>query len=111
MLGEPLREVGHSAGPALLHPLDRPSDRIRIEQGHRVQDAQYVPVGRVQPTKLPATEGRQSMRVMIRYKLKRDQVERHLELLRAVYEELESTQPDGLRWARLSTTAATRLWS
>ena len=39
------------------------------------------------------------MQVMIRYKLKRDQVERNLELLRAVYEELESVQPDGLRWA------------
>jgi len=37
--------------------------------------------------------------VMSRYKVKRDQVERHLELLRPVYEELESTQPDGLRWA------------
>lgn len=37
------------------------------------------------------------MRVMIRYKVKRDQVERNLELLRAVYEEMESTQPDGLR--------------
>lgn len=38
-------------------------------------------------------------RMMIRYKVKPDQVERHLELLRAVYRELESTQPDGLRWA------------
>ena len=38
-------------------------------------------------------------RLMIRYKVKRDQVERNLELLRVVYEELESTQPDGLRWA------------
>lgn len=37
--------------------------------------------------------------VMISYKVKRDQVERNLELLRAVYEELESTQPDGLHWA------------
>jgi hypothetical protein len=37
------------------------------------------------------------MRVMIRYKVKRDQVERNLELLRAVFEELESTQPDGVR--------------
>ncbi len=37
--------------------------------------------------------------MMIRYKVKPDQVERHLELLRAVYQELESTQPDGFRWA------------
>lgn len=37
--------------------------------------------------------------VMIRYKVKRDQVKRNLELLRAAFEELESTQPDGLRWA------------
>jgi len=36
---------------------------------------------------------------MIRYKVKPDQVERHLELLHAVYQELESTQPDGLRYA------------
>jgi quinol monooxygenase YgiN len=39
------------------------------------------------------------MRVMIRYRVKRDQVAPTLELLRAVYEELESTQPDGLRYA------------
>ncbi len=38
-------------------------------------------------------------RIMIRYKVKPDQVERHLELLHAVYQELESTQPDGLRYA------------
>ncbi len=37
--------------------------------------------------------------VMIRYKVKRDQVEQNLELLRAAYKELGSTQPDGLRWA------------
>ncbi len=36
---------------------------------------------------------------MIRYKVKPDQLGRELELLRAVYEELESTQPDGLRYA------------
>jgi hypothetical protein len=36
---------------------------------------------------------------MIRYKVKRDQLERELELLRAIYEELEATQPDGLRYA------------
>jgi hypothetical protein len=34
---------------------------------------------------------------MIRYKVKPDQVERNLELLRAFFEELESTQPDSLR--------------
>jgi hypothetical protein len=39
------------------------------------------------------------MQVMIRGKVKPDQVERNLELLRAVYEELESIQPDGLRYA------------
>ncbi len=37
-------------------------------------------------------------RLMIRYKVKRDQVERNLELLRAVYQELGSIQPEGLRW-------------
>ena len=36
---------------------------------------------------------------MFRCKVKHDQVERNLELLRAVFEELESTQPDGLRYA------------
>lgn len=38
-------------------------------------------------------------RMMIRYKVKPDQVQRHLELLDAVYEELESTRPDGFRWS------------
>jgi hypothetical protein len=37
------------------------------------------------------------MQVMIRYRLKPDQVERNLELLRAYFEELESTPPDGVR--------------
>jgi hypothetical protein len=37
------------------------------------------------------------MQVMIRYKVKPDQVERHLELLRAYFDKLESTQPDGVR--------------
>ncbi len=37
--------------------------------------------------------------VMIRYKLRPDQVARNLELLRAVYEEMESAPPDGVRWA------------
>ncbi len=39
------------------------------------------------------------MQVMIRYKVKRDQLERELDLLRGVYEELEATRPDGLRYA------------
>ena len=38
-------------------------------------------------------------RLMIRYRVKRNQVERNLELLRAVYEEMEATQPDGLSYA------------
>lgn len=38
-------------------------------------------------------------RMMIRYKVKPEEVERHLELLDDVYEELESTRPDGFRWA------------
>lgn len=38
-------------------------------------------------------------RMMIRYKVKQDQVGRHLELLDAAYRELESTRPDGFRWA------------
>jgi hypothetical protein len=40
------------------------------------------------------------VQVMIRYKVKRDQLERELDLLRGVYEELEATRPDGLRYAR-----------
>ncbi|MDQ3150343.1 MAG: hypothetical protein M3R63_00990 [Actinomycetota bacterium] len=36
--------------------------------------------------------------LMIRYRVKRDQVQRNLELLRAAYEELESTRPEDLRW-------------
>jgi hypothetical protein len=36
---------------------------------------------------------------LIRYKVKPDQVERNLELVRGVYEELAETQPDGLRYA------------
>jgi quinol monooxygenase YgiN len=39
------------------------------------------------------------VQVMIRYKLKRDQVKRNLELLGAAFEELESAQPDGLCYA------------
>lgn len=38
-------------------------------------------------------------RMMICYKVKPDQVERHLKLLRAVYQELASTEPDNLHWA------------
>ncbi|SDM18494.1 hypothetical protein SAMN05421874_14323 [Nonomuraea maritima] len=39
------------------------------------------------------------MQVMIRCKVKPDEVARNLELLETVYEELESVQPDGLRYA------------
>jgi len=39
------------------------------------------------------------MQVMIRCKVKPDQVERDLELLHAVYEEMQSVRPDGLRYA------------
>lgn len=39
------------------------------------------------------------MWMMIRYKVKRDQLERHLDLHRAVYEALESAPPDGVREA------------
>jgi hypothetical protein len=39
------------------------------------------------------------VQVMIRYKVKRDQLERELDLLRGVYEELEATRPDGVRYA------------
>lgn len=37
------------------------------------------------------------MQVMIRYKLRPDQVEQNLELLSAYFEELRSVRPDGLR--------------
>ena len=37
--------------------------------------------------------------VMVRYTLKPDQVERNLELLHDFYQELESTQPEVLRYA------------
>jgi hypothetical protein len=38
-------------------------------------------------------------RVMVRYKVKPEQVARNEELVRAVYEELHRTEPDGLRYA------------
>jgi hypothetical protein len=38
-------------------------------------------------------------RVMVRYKVKADQVATNEELVRAVYEELQRTQPAGLRYA------------
>ena len=38
-------------------------------------------------------------RVMVRYKVKPDQVEANEELVRAVYEELDRTSPAGLRYA------------
>ncbi|MEU1185455.1 hypothetical protein ABZ464_49180 [Streptomyces sp. NPDC005820] len=37
------------------------------------------------------------MRVMIRYKLKPDQVERNLKLLSAAYEEMNALRPPGLK--------------
>ena len=36
---------------------------------------------------------------MIRYKIKRDHLARELELLRAIYEELEAVRPNGLRYS------------
>ena len=39
------------------------------------------------------------MQVMIRYKLRADQIERDAALLRAVYDELDATRPAGLRFA------------
>ena len=36
---------------------------------------------------------------VVRYKVKPEQVERNLELVRDVYEELAASQPDGLRYA------------
>jgi hypothetical protein len=38
-------------------------------------------------------------RVMVRYKVKADRVADNEELVRAVYEELARTQPDGFRYA------------
>ena len=38
-------------------------------------------------------------RVMVRYKVKSDQVEENERLVRAVYEELAGSQPDGLVYA------------
>jgi hypothetical protein len=37
------------------------------------------------------------MQVMVRYRVRPDELARNLELLRAAYEELESVSPDGLR--------------
>lgn len=37
--------------------------------------------------------------VMIRYKVKPEEVERNLELIRAVYEETETARPEGLSYA------------
>lgn len=47
LIGEPLREAGHAAGPPSLHALDRAADRVGVEQRHRVQRAQHVAVCRV----------------------------------------------------------------
>jgi hypothetical protein len=38
-------------------------------------------------------------KVMVRYRVKPDQAARNEELVRAVYEELAETEPDGLRYA------------
>jgi hypothetical protein len=40
-------------------------------------------------------------RVMVRYRVKPDQAERNEELVRAVYDELHSSRPAGLRYATL----------
>jgi hypothetical protein len=37
--------------------------------------------------------------VMVRYRVKPDQVDRNVELVRAVYEELHRSEPDGIRYA------------
>jgi hypothetical protein len=37
-------------------------------------------------------------RVIVRYRVKPDQVEENVELVRAVYDELHRTQPDGIRY-------------
>ncbi|WP_141579619.1 hypothetical protein [Actinomadura sp. WMMA1423] len=39
------------------------------------------------------------MQVLVRWKIKPEQVERELELLREVYAELRAVRPDGLRYA------------
>ena len=39
--------------------------------------------------------------VMVRYRVKPDQVERNKELVRAVYEELHRAEPEGLRYMTL----------
>jgi len=38
------------------------------------------------------------MQAVIRYKVKPDRVNQNLELLRVVYDELQATRPDGLRY-------------
>jgi quinol monooxygenase YgiN len=38
------------------------------------------------------------MQVMVRSRIKPDQVERNLQLLRAVYDELDTVRPEGLRY-------------
>lgn len=40
-------------------------------------------------------------RMVVQYKVKPEQAERNAELIRAVYEEIDRTQPDGLRYAAL----------
>ncbi len=50
-------------------------------------------------TNEPALDERPVTRAMLRYTVKPDRLAEHLRLLRAVYEELGSTRPDGLRYA------------
>ena len=44
-------------------------------------------------------DGAAPLRVLIRYRVKRADLTLELELLRAVYDELESARPEGLRYA------------
>ena len=45
-------------------------------------------------------------RVMVRYRVKPDQVAANEELVRAVYEELDRARPDGFRYATFASTTA-----
>ena len=47
LVSQTLSEVGHSARPALFHPLDRAADRSGVKQGHRGQHSQHIPMSRV----------------------------------------------------------------
>lgn len=39
------------------------------------------------------------MQAMIRYKVKPERVDENVQLVQAVYDQLQELQPDGLRWA------------